>query len=142
MAAATGTPGWPTVAIMFVARAVHGQEPWKTPDTGGEALEPPGSVVAACGPRLDPSSPHRTQQQYNVPSQTSPSCGHDRNSGVTIRGVFSDLFAGGQRMRFRKHVLDRFGDYQCPRAPPERRGASQIVITTARPGRVGARWEG
>jgi hypothetical protein len=72
--------------------------PWNTPIRAGAPTDPVSAIrLEALDSRLTSDPTQYTYPVYRVGSTTP-------KQRVSIRGVFSDVFAGGRRMRIRQHV--------------------------------------
>jgi hypothetical protein len=95
-AAAAGTPV--ATPDSSCPRPYSARSPWNTPIQAGAAYDPgSGSRLRGLDSELTSDPTQYTYPVYRV-SRGTP------QQRVTIRGVFSDVFAGGQRMRIRQHV--------------------------------------
>jgi hypothetical protein len=95
-ASAPGTPG--ATANRSCPRPYSGRSPWNTPIQAGASYDPSsGARLRRIDSELTSDPTQYTYPVYRV-SRGTP------RARVTIRGVFSDVFAGGRRMRVRQHV--------------------------------------
>ena len=99
----TGVSGSATASPQAVAehscsRPYSPSSPWNTPISPSAPSDP--AIRARLGARGSRLTSDPTQYTYPVYRVSS----HTLRQRVSIRGVFSDVFAGGRRMRIRQHV--------------------------------------